>query len=567
MPGGRATVRVSNIPPTAVAGELFEYFESNVGSVYACEIATARKNWKPRGYGRVQFESFPAAERACLFAAQDRLPYFQCARLSVLQSLDDIIVRASDEGNRIDDAEVFVGNLVEERTMEVLESWDMVSVEVLPERKKVLVFLEDGSRSYKLEIMFGDVRRSCGCYLGEKGKGGVQNGILLQKISVGQLNSDFFDALSGLSLDLATKILKKLHKLDSTCFEPVQFIRRMLLTSAEGSQKTLQFNRNGIGKISLSFARQVARKCGLSDTPSAFQIRYGGYKGVVAVDRTSFRKLSLRPSMKKFDSSNTMLNITKWSDYLPCYLNREIICLLSTLGIEDEIFELMQQTEIRLLDEILVDCEAALRVVDRLNGFETKTTKSMLMHGFNPNSEPYVSMMLRAYHDYQLADIKSKCRIFVPKGRVLIGCLDETGTLNYGEVYLRITTKDNEQQSKDHAFFDKADQTSAVVIGKVVVTKNPCLHPGDIRVLEAIYEPGLDEMGLVDCIVFPQKGPRPHPNECSGGDLDGDLYFVCWDENLIPLEKLMSQWTTLGRKPRLLDHEVSEEVWSNAAKK
>ncbi|KAJ0986683.1 hypothetical protein J5N97_005039 [Dioscorea zingiberensis] len=245
MPGGRATVRVSNIPPTAVAGELFEYFESNVGSVYACEIATARKNWKPRGYGRVQFESFPAAERACLFAAQDRLPYFQCARLSVLQSLDDIIVRASDEGNRIDDAEVFVGNLVDERTMEVLESWDMVSVEVLPERKKVLVFLEDGSRSYKLEIMFGDVRRSCGCYLGEKGKGGVQNGILLQKISVGQLNSDFFDALSGLSLDLATKILKKLHKLDSTCFEPVQFIQKNVARfSICRSQKTLQFNRS-----------------------------------------------------------------------------------------------------------------------------------------------------------------------------------------------------------------------------------------------------------------------------------------------------------------------------------
>jgi RNA-dependent RNA polymerase len=47
-----------------------------------------------------------------------------------------------------------------------------------------------------------------------------------------------------------------------------------------------------------------------------------------------------------------------------------------------------------------------------------------------------------------------------------------------------------------------------IVTRKGVVTKNPCLHPGDIRVLEAIYEVDLEEKGLVDCIVFPQNGQR-----------------------------------------------------------
>lgn len=52
---------------------------------------------------------------------------------------------------------------------------------------------------------------------------------------------------------------------------------------------------------------------------------------------------------------------------------------------------------------------------------------------------------------------------------------------------------------------------------------------------------------------------RPHPNECSGGDLDGDLFFISWDEDIIPL-RTDAPMDYTGRRPRIMDHEVTLEV-------
>lgn len=57
------------------------------------------------------------------------------------------------------------------------------------------------------------------------------------------------------------------------------------------------------------------------------------------------------------------------------------------------------------------------------------------------------------------------------------------------------------------------------------------LLKGDIRKLEAV------DIGtfhnLKNVIVFPMNGPRPHPTEMSGGDLDGDTFWISRHPDLI----------------------------------
>ncbi|RLM75578.1 putative RNA-dependent RNA polymerase 2 [Panicum miliaceum] len=848
-PGATATVRVSNIPPSAIAAELLAFFDSAVatGAAFACEIAAAHRGWLSRGHGSVQFDSAAAATRAIDLASSGCLPPFLGSRLSVSPAHVDLLPRAPDFALRALGSSLVIGNRVAERELEVAYAWDGVRAEVIPGKRRVDLYLKHGSgedsRSYKLEVLFEDIRECFGCsfdgagaillqltyaprihteisgstiktrftderfhackedakfawvraldftpnssfgecstlvlklskaapvsdileslpFSGELGELTVSkvdmfgssskvvplvdcpsgcsvpyevlfrlNSLVhMGKLVAKHVNADLFKVLEDLPVDTLRRIFEKMSKLNSTCYEPLEFIRHeahsmkiskktLLSKKGEGEGKLMRCYRihitpskiyclgpeeevsnyvvkyhskyasdfarvtfvdedwsklspnalsarieqgffstplktglyhrilsilkegfcigpkkyeflafsasqlrgnsvwmfasnnslsaesirgwmghfkdirsvskcaarmgqlfsssrqtfevssydvevipdieittngtkhifsDGIGKISSRFARQIAKTIGLdpNNPPSAFQIRYGGYKGVIAVDPTSFFNLSLRPSMKKFESKSTMLNITNWSKSQPCFVNREIISLLSTLGIKDETFLTMQQDDMHESDEMLTNKEVALSVLGKISGADTKTAAEMLLQGYEPSLEPYLSMILKAHRANRLTDIRTRCKIHVQKGRVLIGCLDETGKLDYGQIYIRITMNHKEQKHSEQPYFCSDDGKTAVIVGKVAISKNPCLHPGDVRVLEAIYDPGWDAGGLIDCVVFPQRGERPHPNECSGGDLDGDLFFITWDDKLIPEKEIQKHFVS-----------------------
>ena len=252
---------------------------------------------------------------------------------------------------------------------------------------------------------------------------------------------------------------------------------------------------DGVGKISADFAMEVAIKCKLKCfAPSVFQIRYGGYKGIVAVDPRSNWKLSLRKSMLKFQSENITLDVLACSKYQPYFLNRQLITLLSTLGVGDNVFELKQEEAVRQLNSMVTEPQAAIKAIKLIPmGEITNVVKELLLCGYKPDHEPYLSMMLQTFRASKLLELKTKSRIFIKHGRAMMGCLDETRTLNYGQVFIQASNR-----ADDHDKF--------IVTGKVVVAKNPCLHPGDVRVLHAVDVPDLHHM--FDCVVFPQQGPR-----------------------------------------------------------
>ena len=129
--------------------------------------------------------------------------------------------------------------------------------------------------------------------------------------------------------------------------------------------------------------------------------------------------------------------------------------------------------------------------------------------------------------------MKNKARIYIQDSAYVIGIMDEYGILEYGQAFLRIRRKN----------------LDLTLNKKCTIAKCPCLHPGDIRVLDfkcyiegdkSTYKYKVFD-NYENVLIFPSKGPRPHPNECSGSDLDGDNYFVFYDEDLIVDENKLSK--------------------------
>lgn len=279
---------------------------------------------------------------------------------------------------------------------------------------------------------------------------------------------------------------------------------------------------------------------------SIIQVRFGGAKGTLtAWDYTQLaaarRKTSarggnfnvatdvhLRPSMVKFEAPYRRLEVVSIGTHIPYYLNRNVILLLGLHGVKDELIVEMQRMMLDTLDKMLRDAPTAAEIVPRLSGPDSTLTAAvvqMVSAGLSPEKEPFLFSVLHAIRTHHLTNLRKKSRIFVKDGAVLIGGLDETGLVPEGCIFVQVRCGENNDYKP--------------LVGPLMVTKHPVMHPGDVRMLLGVDLPEL--CGHKNLILFSQWGVRREADKMAGSDLDGDQFAVTWDSRLFLKEWNCSQ--------------------------
>ncbi|KAL4172771.1 hypothetical protein KRP22_007933 [Phytophthora ramorum] len=329
------------------------------------------------------------------------------------------------------------------------------------------------------------------------------------------------------------KYLKRLGQAFSSTKETFRVNQSVLDYPVKDIENELYTFTDGCGEIALIGAESIKETLHLGYTPSAFQIRLGGAKGVLVVSDLANTNVSredsvvLRESMSKFKSNHTMLEIVACAGKSEAYLTRQSVLILNDLGINEEVFLEMQEEFLSDLRSFIASNDGAYFELKGVLPPSIIWSVDVLIGqlGVKVLVDDFLSSLARTIYHYRLANTVMRARIPIAKGRTLMGVADFTGTLAYGEVFVQYSETDEDTGIDRAVTLDSID---------VAVHRSPCHHPGDIRVLRCRADVPLQLRQLKDCIVFPSQGPRPHPDECTGGDLDGDMFVVIWDKRLIP---------------------------------
>ena len=280
---------------------------------------------------------------------------------------------------------------------------------------------------------------------------------------------------------------------------------------------------DGCGMISVDLMKDICNTLNKGKYSSAIQIRFKGAKGVLVVNhKINGKKIFLTKSMIKYDVNNSdNIEICRFARYSKGYLNLQIIILLLINGVKkNKIFnfakrEMMNYRNYKIIkniNKIKVENNDINKILTEIQ----KQDKNLIFQ------KDYMSKIARSAYIYnRLSGISKKYRFHLKNSCFLFGVCDFFGILEKNEIFVQI---------------HKENGNKKILKGEVLITKNPCISKYDIHKVEAVSNDIINEYFsefYENIVIFPSKGEMPLPSKISGSDLDGDIYWICWERTFV----------------------------------
>ncbi|GAQ80334.1 RNA-dependent RNA polymerase [Klebsormidium nitens] len=245
-------------------------------------------------------------------------------------------------------------------------------------------------------------------------------------------------------------------------------------------------------------------------------------------------------------------------------LNQQLILLLWHGGVPTETFMRLLDDALEALLTSCTDVAAAYKVANSFGSDDRPKQQAldaliMLTSGFDMH-ELRLRSIVRTLQKERFVEL-SRGRIPVKRTYSnLMGIADPTGQLAPDEVMVILLSAFDDlvglvrsrERLEDELrlpgnFPISAGRSAVLTSEKVLLFRQPGLHPGDIRVFKIQK--------------VPANGPRSAADMMAGGDLDGDPYWVCFNEELCapfqpsdPMERLQPS----GVRPEPLPNSADE---------
>ncbi|KAL8973519.1 MAG: hypothetical protein Q9197_002229 [Variospora fuerteventurae] len=315
---------------------------------------------------------------------------------------------------------------------------------------------------------------------------------------------------------------------------------------------------DGCARISRRAAKAIADSLNLSYTPSIFQGRIAGAKGVWMVDSLDETIdgpdgdfwIEITDSQSKFearaedeyypDPERVTFEVSSFSrPLMQAKLNFQLMPILAEGGVAFEVFSTLLKDDLTAKvseleaamesglairkwnqDVNSVMAERAVHGIQMSGGLPKSLPEKInwfVEHGFEPRDCGRLKDLLyTAIADY-CQRLENRMNIGVPKSTYAFMIADPLGILEEGEVHFGFSTPLN-----DELMLHDID---------LLVARLPAALPSDVRKVHAKFK--VELRSYHDVIVFPSKGARSLASLLSGGDYDGDQAWVCWEPSIV----------------------------------